>query len=166
MIRSATAQDFERILKLNAEWEHVTSPLTLESLAHLHAHAALHRLVVADSRVVAFLLAVGPGAPYESPNYLWFDSGAPDFMYIDRVVVDTDHQREGLGDALYNDLEAFARLQGVARLVCEVDVEPHNAASDTFHSRRGFKEVGTQWVANGTKRVSLREFSWAKDSRE
>lgn len=157
MIRPATTQDFERILQLNAEWEHVTSPLTGESLKQLHSHAALHRVAVGDSGVIAFLLAIDPGVPYESPNYRWFDSGAPDFVYIDRVVVSGEHQREGLGDALYDDLVEFARNRGVARLVCEVDIEPHNAASDTFHSRRGFKEVGTQWVANGTKRVSLRE---------
>ena len=147
----------DAILRLNARWEHVTSALDEASLAHLHAHAAYHRVVEIDSRIVAFLLALGPGVTYESPNYRWFDSRPGEFLYIDRIVVAAGQQRSGLGDALYDDLFAFARQREIPRLVCEVDIEPHNAASDAFHERRGFVEVGTQWVAGGSKRVSLRE---------
>ncbi|PKQ30467.1 MAG: GNAT family N-acetyltransferase [Actinobacteria bacterium HGW-Actinobacteria-10] len=159
MIRDAAPSDFARILELNSAWEHVTSPLDLASLRHLHDHSASHRVVQVNGDVAAFLLAIGPGMPYDSPNYRYFDVGVSDFVYIDRVVVAREHQRAGLGDALYDDLTAFAHRHGVARLVCEVDIEPHNAASDTFHARRGFVEVGTQPVAGGSKRVSLRE--WA-----
>ncbi|MHB9003656.1 MAG: GNAT family N-acetyltransferase [Coriobacteriia bacterium] len=157
MIRDATPADFARILHLNSEWEHVTSPLTPVSLQHLHAHSACHRVAEVNGTIAAFLLAIAPGAPYDSPNYRWFDAGEPDFIYIDRIVVARESQRAGLGDALYDDVMAFARQCGAARLVCEVDIEPHNAASDTFHARRGFVEVGTQVVADGRKRVSLRE---------
>ena len=65
-------------------------------------------------------------------------------------------QRAGLGDALYHDLKSHAERRGIRRLVCEVDAEPLNAASDAFHARRGFVEMGTQ-VLPGGKRVSLRE---------
>ena len=157
MIRSARLHDLYAILRLNAQWEHVTSPLTEGSLAHLHANASYHRVLELDTRVVAFLLALGPGVSYESPNYRWFDARPGEFLYIDRIVVAEGHQRSGFGDALYDDLLTFARRRGIPRLTCEVDVEPLNAASDSFHTRRGFAEVGTQWVAGGTKRVSLRE---------
>lgn len=157
MIRPASHEDFAEILHLNAEWEHVTSPLTADGLAGLHAHAEYHRVGESDSRVVAFLLALGPGAPYESPNYRWFDSRPGPFLYIDRIVIARDHQRSGIGGALYDDVVAFARERGIERLVCEVDIEPLNAVSDAFHARRGFVEVGTQWVGDGAKRVSLRE---------
>ena len=80
------------------------------------------------------------------------------FLYIDRIVVGRAYQRAGLGAALYADLLEFAAQRGVERLVCEVDIEPLNVASDAFHRRRGFVEVGTQWLALGTKRVSLREY--------
>lgn len=157
MIRPARLHDLDAILRLNAQWEHVTSPLTEGSLAHLHANASYHRVLELDARVVAFLLALGPGVGYESLNYRWFDARPGEFLYIDRVVVAEGHQRSGFGDALYDDVLSFARQRDIPRLVCEVDVEPHNTASDSFHERRGFVEVGTQWVAGGTKRVSLRE---------
>lgn len=157
MIRPATEEDLAAILHLNAEWEHVTSPLDEEALAGLHAQAAYHRVVEVDDEVAAFLLALGPGAAYDSPNYRWFDRSRDTFLYIDRIVVGGRHQRAGFGSALYDDLLSFAVGRGVSRIVCEVDIEPLNAASDVFHARRGFVEVGTQLVAGGRKRVSLRE---------
>lgn len=161
-IRATTEADLPAILRLNAEWQHVTSPLDGAALAHLHAHAAYHRVAEVDGEVVAFLLAFGPDVPYDSPNYRWFEANSAEFLYIDRVVVAGDHQRGGFGEKLYRDLEEYARTSGAGRLVCEVDIEPLNAASDAFHRRRGFVEVGTQWLPGGAKRVSLRE-RWLRD---
>lgn len=156
-IRSATPADFEAILRLNRDWEHFTSPLDRVGLARLHTQALCHRVSEHDSQVVAFLLAFGPGADYDSPNYRFFDDAGGDFIYIDRIVVGLARQRSGIGDALYDDLLGLARGRGVARLVCEVDLDPLNVVSDRFHTRRGFVEVATQWVDDGRKRVSLRE---------
>jgi len=158
-IRPAGAGDFTAILALNAAWVHHTSPLDEAALRDLHAQAAYHRVAEVDGGVVGFLLAVGPGQTYESPNYRWFAARSHDFLYIDRVVVAGEHQGEGVGGALYDDVTAWAGRNGFGRLVCEVNVEPPNPVSDAFHARRGFVEVGTQWVAGGTKRVSLRELT-------
>jgi predicted GNAT superfamily acetyltransferase len=157
LIRATTTADLPAVLALNAEWEHFTSALDASSLASLHGQAAYHRVVVSDGRVVAFLLALREGADYASPNYRWFaDAGRP-FLYVDRVVVSRLEQGRGLGEALYDDIFEFASAEGVGRVVCEVDVDPPNAASIRFHDRFGFVEVGTQLVGGGTKRVSLRE---------
>lgn len=164
IIRPATPVDFPHLLRINAEWEHVTSPLDARTLADLDAQALYHRVVEYDGGPAAFLLAFGPGAAYESPNYRWFCARSADFCYIDRVVVDERYQRRGLGHALYDDVAAFARARMITRLTCEVDAEPLNAASDAFHRHRGFVEVGTQWVADDTKLVSLRERVLAGDS--
>jgi len=157
VIRPAAPCDFAAILALNEEWVHFTSPLDEGALAQLHAQAAYHRVVEEGGRVAAFLLAIGPGARYESLNYRWFAARHHRFLYIDRVVVGGAHQRSGVGAALYDDVTAFAAAGGFGRLVCEVNIEPPNPRSDAFHSRRGFVEVGTQRVADETKRVSLRE---------
>jgi predicted GNAT superfamily acetyltransferase len=157
VIRPATEDDFEALLRLNSEWKHFTSPLDRPGLARLHDQAAYHRVVEQDSEVVAFLLALREGASYDSPNYRWFDGSGGVFLYVDRIVVTRDQQGKGLARALYDDFFEFARAERVERVTCEVDLEPPNEASDAFHSRYGFLEVGTQWVALGTKRVSLRE---------
>ena len=157
MIRPAEPRDFPAILALNEEFVRFTSPLDEAALAALHQQAAYHRVVDEDGRVTAFLLAVAPGQPYESLNYTWFAARHDDFLYIDRVVVAGDRQHAGLGAALYDDVAAWAEARGLGRLACEVNIEPPNEVSDEFHARKGFVEVGTQWVAGGTKRVSLRE---------
>ena len=149
--------DFTEILRLNAEWVHFTSQLDDAGLAALHSQSAYHRIVESGGHVAAFLLALREGAGYVSPNYRWFDARGGAFLYVDRVIVDISQQGRGLASALYGDLIGFARETGVGRIACELDIEPANVPSARFHDRHGFIEVGTQWVADGTKRVSLRE---------
>jgi predicted GNAT superfamily acetyltransferase/SAM-dependent methyltransferase len=157
VIRDAQPRDFAAILALNEESVRFTSSLDAAALADLHAQAAYHRVVEEEGRVAAFLLAVAPGQPYESLNYTWFAARYDDFLYIDRVVVACDRRHAGLGAALYDDVAAWATANGFRRLVCEVNVEPPNEVSGAFHARQGFAQVGTQWVAGGTKRVALLE---------
>lgn len=157
MIRQAREGDFGDILRLNTEWVHFTSHLDETALLALHEQSAYHRVVESEGRVVAFLLALREGSDYGSPNYGWFDDRGGAFLYVDRVVVDGAHQSTGIARMLYDDLLVFARESGVDRVVCELDADPPNEASRRFHDGYGFLEVGTQWVASGTKRVSLRE---------
>ena len=157
MIRDAGTADFPAILALNLESERFLSPMDLLRLQHLHDAAAYHRVVEVDNHVVAFLLAFREGADYDSPNYRWFAGRYPRFLYVDRVVVAASEQGKRLGAALYDDLFAFAKREGIASVTCEFDIDPPNEASRRFHARYGFREVGTQWVADGKKRVSLQE---------
>ena len=78
-----------------------------------------------------------------------------EFIYVDRVMVAQAQQGKRLGQFLYDDLFAFARERRIAAITCEFNIDPPNEASRRFHSRYGFREVGTQWVAGGKKRVSL-----------
>ena len=153
--RDATPADFPAILALNEDWVHFLSPLTAERLEALHRSAAYHKVVEIDGTVAAFLLAFREGAPYDSPNYLWFLEHYPHFLYIDRIVVAPSHRGGGFGAMLYDDIAAFAARSGVPWLTCEFDVEPPNPGSMRFHERMGFAEVGTQWLGGGKKRVSL-----------
>jgi predicted GNAT superfamily acetyltransferase len=155
-IRPATEADFDSILRLNAEWEHFMSGLDLASLTAMHHRSAYHRVVEIGGRVVAFLITLREGADYDSPNYRYFDRDGRVFLYIDRVVVDGPMQGEGLATLLYDDVLDFARQSGVERVVCELDIDPPNEVSRAFHDAYGFREVDTQWVAGGRKRVSLR----------
>jgi hypothetical protein len=156
-VRDATPGDDGAILRLNAESEKFLSPLDAPALRRLAAQAAYLRVMEIGDEVAAFLLALAPGADYASENYRWFASRYASFLYIDRVVVSQRHQGEGLGNALYEDLFAFARERGFVRVVCEYDVEPPNPVSAAFHARFGFREIGTQWVRGGVKRVTLQE---------
>ena len=76
-------------------------------------------------------------------------------MYVDRIVVGAAHQGLRLGTLLYNDLFNYARSIGVAVIACEYNIVPPNEPSRLFHNKFGFLEIGSQWLGNGSKRVSL-----------
>ena len=156
MIRDAKTADFPAIMGLNLEMEQYLSPLDEELLSNLHGIAVYHRVLEAEpGGVVGFLLALREGTDYGSPNYRWFAEHYRAFLYVDRVVIAASQQGKRLGQVLYDDLFAFARRKGIAVVALEFDIDPPNEASRRFHSRYGFREVGTQWVAGGKKQVSL-----------
>jgi predicted GNAT superfamily acetyltransferase len=156
-IRDASAQDLAAILQLNRESEAYLSPLSPERLAALHRQAWYHRVAERDGELAAFLIALGPGADYDSPNYRWFSERHADFVYIDRIVVGASSRGARLATALYQDLLGRARRSGVARVTCEFDTDPPNEVSRAFHERFGFVEVGAQRVGTNRKRVSLQQ---------
>ena len=155
VIRDAITADHAAILRLNLASEYLTSPMDAARLHRLDAQSAYHRVVVDGDTVIAFLLGFREGADYDSPNYLWFVERYPAFLYIDRVVVADTHQGRGIGALLYADLFAFARAHGVDTVACEFYSKPLNAASQRFHAKFGFREVGSQWLPEVRKQVSL-----------
>jgi predicted GNAT superfamily acetyltransferase len=107
--------------------------------------------------LAGFVLVLGEGADYDSPNYRWFDQRHDSFRYVDRIAVHGAERRSGLGRALYRAVFDHARTAGVARVCAEVNVEPPNPTSMRFHESFGFAEVGRQDTYGGTVRVALLE---------
>lgn len=154
-VRDATAADFDRILELNTAVVRETSAMDAARLQQLHALAFHHRVAVVDGDITGFLLAMRDGAAYANDNFDWFASRYPRFVYVDRIVVDAAAAGKGIGRRLYDDLFDRARQLGIGTIACEYNLEPPNPASKLFHDRFGFREVGRQHVAGGTKLVSL-----------
>jgi predicted GNAT superfamily acetyltransferase len=154
-IRDAREGDLGAILALNASEARHTGPMDADHLRHLAGLASCHRVIDVDGTVAAFLLAIRNGATYANPNYGWFAARWPSFLYVDRVVVGAAHQGTGLGRALYDDVFAHARSLGIDVIACEYNLVPPNDPSRLFHERFGFREVGSQWLNDGTKRVSM-----------
>ncbi len=154
-IRSAEPTDFAAICALNlAEVEH-TSAMDVPRLAGLSAMSCYHKVACLNGIVSGFLLVIGSGAPYRNDNFEWFSNHYPRFVYIDRVVVASTARGLGVGSVLYEDLFSHARSNVFPLVTCEYNIVPPNEPSRLFHEKFGFKEMGTQWVANGTKKVSL-----------
>jgi predicted GNAT superfamily acetyltransferase len=149
-LRDATPGDWPAILALNEESVHFLSPMDTARLTQLAKAACYLRVIEEDGILAAFLLGFRKGADYDSPNFLWFDARFDDFVYVDRVVVSPEFRGRRLADRLYDDFETFARANGVARVTCEVNVEPPNPVSLRFHARRGFREVGREGYAGKT----------------
>jgi len=154
-IRRAVEADFGRIVELNEAVVDKTSPMAEDGLRELARMASYHKVAVAAGRVAAFLLAMRESAPYVNDNFDWFSARFSRFLYVDRIVVAPEFARCRIGGRLYDDLFRFARSQGVAMVACEYTIEPPNPASQRFHDKFGFTELGRQRVADGARLVSL-----------
>ena len=137
--RRIETPDLDWVLALNQE--HVTelSPLTAARLADLVVAARYARALDPQA---GFLLAFDQDADYDSPNFLWFRETLDRFLYVDRVVVSAKQRGKGLARAFYEDLFRAAADLGHAAVVCEVNSDPPNPASDAFHAALGFAVVG------------------------
>jgi predicted GNAT superfamily acetyltransferase len=155
ILRDAVEADFERIIEINAAEVVKTSAMDADRLRFLHELAGYHKVAVVDGHVAAFLLAMPDGVDYPNDNYGWFAARHPRFLYVDRIVVDSAFSGLGIGSRMYRDLFGYARAQQIGTVACEYNIEPPNHASRKFHDKFGFREVGTQYVADGTKRVSM-----------
>jgi predicted GNAT superfamily acetyltransferase len=155
VIRDAVAGDFETICALNLAEVQQTSPMDVTRLVELNGLSCYHKVADVDGKVSAFILGMRNGALYRNDNFEWFAGRYAQFIYVDRIVVSSAFRGLRLGTRLYEDLFRHARSLGIPQITCEYNIVPPNESSRLFHVRFGFKEQGTQWVANGTKRVSL-----------
>src|SRR5690606_6647262 len=83
---------------------HVSS-MSMKDLQALADQACYFKVIEVDSAVAGFLLALGPGQPYESVNYRWFSEHFERFIYVDRIAFSADHRGKGGGRRLYEHIE-------------------------------------------------------------
>ena len=101
----------------------------------------------------AFLIAFDQAAQYDNPNFKWFREHLSRFVYVDRVVVADTHRGAGLARLLYDDLFHRARSAGQEHIACEVNLVPPNPASDAFHAKMQFIEIGHRTLVHNGKTV-------------
>jgi hypothetical protein len=106
-----------------------------------------------DRGMTAFLIALDHNAPYVNPNFSWFKERLKTFVYIDRVIVAQASRGHGIARKLYRDLFAAASRTGHHRVVCEVNINPPNPASEAFHAALGFIGIGDATIHDGKKTV-------------
>ena len=138
------------LLALNNAHAQELSWLEPERLEHMVGQAFLARRI---GNLDAYLLAFDQDADYDSPNFLWFRTRYPRFVYVDRIVVVASARGRGCARRLYRDLFEHAERTGHERVVCEVNISPPNPASDAFHAALGFAEVGSASAHEGRKTV-------------
>ena len=155
IVHDANPEDYPRIVELNEVEVQQTSAMNVARLAELAQLSSYHKVALVDGRIAAFLLAMRENASYQNENYSWFAARFQEFVYVDRIVVGSEFSGLKIGSLLYSDLFDFARGLDIKTVTCEYNIQPPNPASKKFHDKFGFKELDTQWVANGTKKVTL-----------
>ncbi len=150
--------DLADVLELNQRWVPEVGTLTADSLRALLTEATFTRVQRgADGALEGFVIVLGPSASYGSANYRYFADRHEQFTYVDRIAVDPDRRRSGLGSALYRETARWALSDGSGVVCCEVNLQPPNPDSQAFHAGLGFVEVGTQWTYGDTVEVQMLE---------
>jgi predicted GNAT superfamily acetyltransferase len=142
--------DLAAVCALNNSFAQETSYLTEPEMSRL-LHIAFYARGLAEqgSQVGAFLIGLDESAEYANANFAFFHARRKRFVYIDRVITAKHAMRQGLARKLYEDL--FLRATAAQHTVvgCEVNLLPPNPASDAFHARMSFAEVGSAQLPNG-----------------
>ena len=143
------------IVALNHDEVAHTSEMDIDRLGVLAQLTVNLKVAVVNEQVVAFLMVMQQDADYQNDNFLWFQEQFSRYWYIDRIVVNNAFAGLKIGSLLYADVIKAAQLAGALALTCEYNIQPPNLISARFHKKWGFTELGTQWVAGGSKQVSL-----------
>lgn len=155
-VTDVTAADLDDVLELNEACVPHVNSLDIEAMRWFAEVAPFFRQARKDGRLAGFLIGLGPGLDYASPNYQFFADRHEKFAYVDRVAVAPEARRLGVGSLLYE--EYAASLLGVASVMtCEVNLQPPNRSSMTYHVKHGFVCVATQQTEGGRKKVALME---------
>lgn len=136
-LRSIEPRDRAFVLELNRIHEHLTAPMDESRLVELIAWADHADVIDLDGERAGFVFTFAPRTPYDSANYVEFCRLFDTFTYLDRIVISASFRRRGIGNAVYDELEALA----TPRMVLEVNIEPSNEPSLRFHRARGYQGV-------------------------
>ena len=142
------------ILTLNESFLPAVSSVDINQMNRFLRFADYFKSVLINNKISGFLIAIQPGKKYDSLNYKWFEKKFESFIYVDRIVIGSEFQGQGIGKVFYNDLQSYASKK-TNIITCEVNIKPSNEGSMIFHQKYGFKKVGTQITEKGKKEVCL-----------
>ena len=105
--------------------------------------SAYNLLVLDDDEIVGFIICMREGSVYRSENYKFFVQKLKKFLYVDRVAIDEQYRRAGLGQAIYENIFIHAAKNDLP-IALEVNTQPVNQPSLNFHEKMGFDKVGSR----------------------
>ncbi len=143
----------ENIFKLNELNKPALGTLeNLETLKKLYNYSMLCACSFLNKKLVAFCLLMNQSSEYSSPNFKYFKRKYNNFLYIDRIAIDTNYQRKGIGSLIYERFYELS-IENNVPLCCEVNTFPLNKKSLDFHYKKGFKKI--EELNYGNKKVVM-----------
>lgn len=119
---------------------------SLESMQHLKQlieFSSYNLLVLKEDEIVGYIICMREGSAYGSENYKFFTQRLKKFLYVDRVAIDEQHRRAGLGQAIYENIFSQASNDSLP-IALEVNTQPVNQPSLNFHEKMGFDRIGAK----------------------
>jgi len=135
---------FQSIYDLNqANTPEVGSLESIQHLKQLIEFSSYNLLVLKEDEIVGYIICMREGSAYGSENYKFFTQRLKKFLYVDRVAIDEQYRRAGLGQAIYEDIFAQA-ISDSLPIALEVNTQPVNQPSLNFHEKMGFDRIGAK----------------------
>jgi predicted GNAT superfamily acetyltransferase len=140
--RSSPSHTLESLYKLNQEnTPEVGSIRSYKSFTSLLDISSINLLIEYKKQSIGFVICFRENLEYESLNYKFFNEIKQKFLYIDRVVIQSDYRRMGFGTRVYKYIDEVAAKESLP-ICCEVNSIPLNQISLNFHAKNGFTKVG------------------------
>jgi len=114
---------------------------SIDKMKELLSISSYHSVLLLNKNVIGFSICFREGTSYLSENYKYFTQGLKNFLYIDRIAIDQNYRREGLGKSMYKDIFSSASHENL-RVTAEVNTKPKNQISLDFHNNMGFEQIG------------------------
>ena len=114
---------------------------SIDKMKELLSISSYHSVLLLNKNVIGFSICFREGTSYWSENYKYFTQGLINFLYIDRIAIDQNYRREGLGKSMYKDIFSSASHENL-RVTAEVNTKPKNQISLDFHNNMGFEQIG------------------------
>ena len=132
----------ESLYSLNQEnIPEVGSIRSAKSFSSLLDKSSINLLIEHTKQPIGFVICFRENLEYESLNYKFFNETKQKFLYIDRVVIQSDYRRMGFGTKVYKYIDGVAAKESLP-ICCEVNSIPLNQISFNFHAKNGFIKVG------------------------
>ena len=142
--------DFDSVLRINSAGHPGIAGLSRDEIVHLRQLATMFSVLRERDTCVGYVIAYDRSKPYDGEEFIWFKGNlSEEFLYIDQIAIDQDSRGTGLGTKIYAALKGFAARRNFVSLVCEVNIEPPNPVSFSFHTKNGFKEIDRLKVSDG-----------------
>jgi len=157
MIRNYEVRDHDAVLAINEVNVPEVGEMDSAKLAFLLDETVSTSVVEVAGSVLGFMVLLGPGGAYGSPNYRWFSERHQQFTYVDRIAVLEEARGQGWGPALYDHFESIATASQSDVMCAEVNTVPANPRSLRFHEIFGFEEVARCQPYDGSEEVAMLE---------
>ena len=116
---------------------------SLDQQRKLLSISSYHSILLKDGELIGFAICFRESRPYWSENYKYFENKLDQFLYVDRIAIQSEYRRQGHAKRMYEDIFNFAREDNLP-VTAEVNTKPANEGSIRFHEYMGFKEVGVR----------------------
>lgn len=120
---------------------------SIDKLRDLLSICDYHSVLLLDKNFIGFSICFREGASYWSENYKYFKQSLKKFLYIDRIAINQNYRRKGLGKLMYKDIFLNAQHENL-RVTAEVNTKPINQVSLDFHNYMGFEKIGERQFDN------------------